>query len=99
MPETGAWGSPVSLILARARSGASSPTRASLKFTPTLTFILLKSGVPVARLVPDTEKRCLGRELAAALAQSELSAAEAAAWHRELQTARKALKTPPDKWR
>ena len=63
------------------------------------TFILLKNGSPVARLVPDNEKVCVGRDLAAALAGTELPAAEAAAWRRDLRSARKTLKTPVDKWR
>jgi antitoxin (DNA-binding transcriptional repressor) of toxin-antitoxin stability system len=64
-----------------------------------VTFILIKNGSPVARLVPDGEKVCTGRDLAEALAGTELSAEEAAAWHRDLQTARKTLKSPADKWR
>jgi hypothetical protein len=36
--------------------------------------------------------------LAGALAKTELAEDEAAAWHRDLQTARKTLKTPADKW-
>jgi antitoxin (DNA-binding transcriptional repressor) of toxin-antitoxin stability system len=64
-----------------------------------VTFVLLKNGSPVARLVPDSEKVCKGRDLAEALAKTELREAEAAAWHRDLQTARKHLKTPADKWR
>ncbi len=64
-----------------------------------VTFVLLKNGSPVARLVPDTEKVCTGRDLAEALAQIELPADEAAAWYRDLQTARKALNAPTDKWR
>jgi antitoxin (DNA-binding transcriptional repressor) of toxin-antitoxin stability system len=63
-----------------------------------VTFVLLKNGSPVARLVPDNEKVCSGRDLAEALAKTELSQAEAAAWHRELQTARKTLKVPAQKW-
>jgi antitoxin (DNA-binding transcriptional repressor) of toxin-antitoxin stability system len=64
-----------------------------------VTFVLLKNGSPVARLVPDNEKVCAGRDLAAALAEIELPAREAATWHRDLQTARKTLKSPADKWR
>ena len=64
-----------------------------------VTFVLLKNGSPVARLVPDSEKVCAGRDLAAALAKIELPEDEAAAWHRDLQTTRKTLKTPADKWR
>ena len=64
-----------------------------------VTFILLKNGSPVARLVPDGERTCTGRELAEILAGTELPEEEAAAWHRDLQAARKTLKTPTDKWR
>ena len=64
-----------------------------------VTFVLLKNGSPVARLVPNDEKVCTGRELAAALAQVKLSEAEAAAWHRDLRKGRKTLKAPVDKWR
>lgn len=63
------------------------------------TFVLLKNGAPVARLVPDNEKVCTGRDLADTLAKVHLSEDEAVAWHRDLQTARKTLKTPADKWR
>ena len=62
-----------------------------------VTFVLLKNGEPFARLVPDNEKVCVGRELAEALAKAELPAREARAWHRDLQAARKALKAPADK--
>jgi len=64
-----------------------------------VTFVLLKNGSPVARLVPDNEKACTGRDLAAALAKTELPEEEAAAWHRDLQAARNTLKTPADQWR
>jgi len=63
-----------------------------------VTFVLLKNGSPVARLVPDNEKVCTGRDLAAALANTDLTEAEAVAWRRDLQNARKTLKTPADKW-
>ncbi|HMI51756.1 MAG TPA: type II toxin-antitoxin system prevent-host-death family antitoxin [Candidatus Saccharimonadales bacterium] len=32
-----------------------------------VTFVLLKNGEPVARLVPDNEKVCVGRDLAEVL--------------------------------
>jgi antitoxin (DNA-binding transcriptional repressor) of toxin-antitoxin stability system len=63
-----------------------------------VTFVLLKNGSPVARLVPDGEKTCLGRDLAEALAGAELSDEEIKAWRADLQAARKTLKTPGDKW-
>lgn len=64
-----------------------------------VTFVLVKNGSPVARIVPDTEKVCTGRDLAEALAETDLPPEEAASWHRDMQMARKTLKTPADKWR
>ena len=64
-----------------------------------VTFVLLKNGEPVARLVPDNKKVCLGRDLAETLAKTDLPENEARAWHRELKAARKSLKVPADKWR
>ena len=61
--------------------------------------MLLKNGSPFARLVPDNEKVCLGRDLAEILAGTELSDDEAKAWGQDLQSSRKALKIPADKWR
>jgi len=62
-------------------------------------FVLLKNGKPFARIEPDGEKRCTGRELSAALARAELSAEEASDWHRDLLAARETLNPPADKWR
>jgi antitoxin (DNA-binding transcriptional repressor) of toxin-antitoxin stability system len=64
-----------------------------------VTFILLKNGTPVARLVPDSEKVCLGRNLAEVLAATELIEDEARAWRADLEAARKTLKPLADKWR
>jgi prevent-host-death family protein len=61
-------------------------------------FVLVKNGRPLARLVPETEKKCTGRELAAALSKIELTAGEFAAWNRDLRKARQTLKPPEDKW-
>ena len=63
-----------------------------------VTFVLLKNGSPVARLSPDNEKVCTGRDLAEALAKLDLTKEEAAAWHRDLRASRKTLKAPVDKW-
>lgn len=63
------------------------------------TFILLKHGSPVARLVPDGQKICTGRDLAEALCQIDLPDEEAAAWNRDIQIARKGMKSPGVKWR
>jgi antitoxin (DNA-binding transcriptional repressor) of toxin-antitoxin stability system len=60
-----------------------------------ITFVVLKNGSPVARLVPDQEdKVCAGGHLAEALAEVELPASEAKAWRRDLLSARKSLKSP-----
>lgn len=64
-----------------------------------VTFVLLKNGTPFARLTPDHEKVCLGRDLAAALANVELPRDEALAWRRDLLAGRKKLKAPGDRWR
>ena len=63
------------------------------------TFVLLKGGKPFARIEPDSEKRCAGRDLAEALARVELSVGDARDWHRDLLTARATLKTLGGKWR
>lgn len=62
-------------------------------------FVLLKNGVPFARLVPEEEKKCTGAELAAGLASVSLSSEEARAWAGDLKKARKTLKPVADKWR
>ncbi len=64
-----------------------------------VTFVLLKNGSPVARLVPDSGRVCTGADLAEALAGTCLAKDEAAHWHRDLQEARKALKPPASEWR
>jgi antitoxin (DNA-binding transcriptional repressor) of toxin-antitoxin stability system len=64
-----------------------------------VTFVLLRNGSPVARLVPDDEKVCSGRDLALVLGKTQLPEDEARAWRRDLQAARKTLKAPGDKWR
>ena len=64
-----------------------------------VTFILLKNGMPVARLVPERKKVSSVRKLAAALRKFDLSPEEARAWNRDLRAARRILKPPVDKWR
>lgn len=60
-----------------------------------ITFVLLKGGSPVARIVPDDEKICTGIDLAAAV--GKLSREEARAWHHDLLAARSQLEPPADK--
>jgi antitoxin (DNA-binding transcriptional repressor) of toxin-antitoxin stability system len=64
-----------------------------------ITFVLLKNGKPFARLVPDNEKVCFGRDLTEGLAKTDLPQDGARAWHRDLRAARKNLKASVDKWR
>jgi antitoxin (DNA-binding transcriptional repressor) of toxin-antitoxin stability system len=64
-----------------------------------VTFVLLRNGLPMARLVPDNERSCSGSELAEALAGFTLEEDEAKSWRRDLHASRKGLKPPADKWR
>jgi prevent-host-death family protein len=63
-----------------------------------MTFVLLKNGAPVARLVPEKKKAGSARKLAASLREFNLSPEEAKAWNRDLRAARRILKPPVDKW-
>jgi antitoxin (DNA-binding transcriptional repressor) of toxin-antitoxin stability system len=63
------------------------------------TFVLMKNGVPFARLVPAGKPTCRASDLAKALSRVKLSEAEARAWQRDLKTARKKLKPPIDRWK
>jgi prevent-host-death family protein len=63
-----------------------------------VTFVLLKSGTPVAELTPTSEKACSGRDLAAFLAKGRLTDEEARAWRDDLEASRKALDEPRNKW-
>ena len=63
-----------------------------------VSFVLLKNGKPVARLGPENEKVCTGRDLAEALSKTDLSTEEARAWQKDLVVARKKLIAPGNKW-
>ena len=62
------------------------------------TYLLLKNGVPFARLVPAGPSVCHGRDLAAVLATVNLTEEEAESWRRDLKAGRKKLTPPKDKW-
>ena len=62
-------------------------------------FVLVKNGKPLARLIPEKGKKSTGRELSAALAEVALTPAEFVAWNKDLKKARKILKPLEDKWR
>ena len=61
-------------------------------------FILVKNGKPLARLVPDGEKVCTGKQLAEALEGVPLTPEEAVAWNKDLARARKMLNPLTNKW-
>ncbi|MGC8549344.1 MAG: type II toxin-antitoxin system prevent-host-death family antitoxin [Acidobacteriaceae bacterium] len=64
-----------------------------------VSFVLVRNGEPVARIVPEHGRRTLGGEIADALAGHEgLSREEAAAWRQELEEARESLLPVEDKW-
>jgi prevent-host-death family protein len=63
-----------------------------------VSFILLKHGKPVARLTPENEKVCTGRDLAEAIGKATLSGSEARAWRKDLSVARRKLSAPGE-WR
>ena len=64
-----------------------------------VTFVLLKNGVPFARLVPDDGKVCTGGDLARIMTKVDLSPEEARAWRRDLRNGRKAIKSTRNRWR
>lgn len=64
-----------------------------------VTFVLLRNGAPIARIIPDGKKSCTGPDLSKALEQVDLTQEEARTWHRDLKAARKALKPLRNRWR
>ena len=64
-----------------------------------VTFVLVRNGSPMARIVPDGKRYKTNKELAEALAKVDLPQDEARAWYKDLQAARKSLLPPKDKWR
>ncbi len=62
------------------------------------TFVLLKNGKAVARLIPERKRVCNGRDLAEAMERAELSPDEAREWHKDIFSSRKRLIAPRDKW-
>lgn len=60
-----------------------------------MTLVLLKDGVPVARLVPVFEHVCTGKMLAEAVAAFKLSENESRIWQDDLKAARECLLPPP----
>ncbi|HEX8817429.1 MAG TPA: hypothetical protein VF753_18180 [Terriglobales bacterium] len=63
-----------------------------------VTFVLVRNGAPVARIVPDGGKICDATALAQAVKKSPLDSKEAKAWRREARAARQSVKPPADKW-
>jgi len=63
-----------------------------------VTFVLLKNGVPFARLTPARGNASTGRELAKTVSKATLRPSDAKRWVAERKLARKKLEAPPDKW-
>lgn len=64
-----------------------------------VSFVLVRNGEPVARIVPEPGRRALGGEIADALTGHEgLSPEEVGAWRQDLEDARKSLPALEDKW-
>lgn len=61
-------------------------------------FVLLKNGVPFARIIPAGDAVCYGRDLMEALDSVELPEREAQSWGSDRKAARQKLKTPRNKW-
>jgi len=63
------------------------------------TFVLHKNGTPVARIVPEEEKkRGTTHDLARALTDVMLTDEDFAEWRRDLENARKILLPPVNRW-
>lgn len=61
-------------------------------------FVLVKNGKPLARIVPEGGKICTGKDLAGALAGVGLAPADAVAWRKDMLKGRKVLKPVRDRW-
>lgn len=64
-----------------------------------VTFVLVKNGIPVARLEPNEGKASTGQDLAKALSEVRLSKENRKAWQRDLRRGHKILKPPENRWR
>ena len=66
------------------------------------TFVLLKNGKAVARMIPDTPKIKKGKELASALREAlknaHLTSNEAKAWLYDLEEGRRGDRPPGSRW-
>jgi prevent-host-death family protein len=63
------------------------------------TFVLLKNGQPVARLMPAERSRiCTGLDLSAALSRVSLSDEEKMAWRNDIETGSATLTPPVNPW-
>ena len=63
-----------------------------------VTIVLLEASAAVARLVPASENRCTGLQLASVLAGTDLDREEARGWAEDLVKARAGLESPEDRW-
>lgn len=56
------------------------------------------NGIPVARIIPEANKSCSGRELAAMLEAINHRAVDFEEWRNDLESGKAALLPPRDKW-
>jgi len=63
-----------------------------------VSFVMTDDGVPVARIIPEAEKTCSGREFAAMLNSMKPVAVDFEQWRNDLESGKEALLPPRDKW-
>lgn len=61
-------------------------------------FVLLKNGKAMAKLVPVEKRAIKGRELAEVIRKTQLTSEEAKSWKDDIKTGHKHLIPPSDKW-
>jgi len=63
-----------------------------------VSFVMTDNGIPVARIIPEAQKSCSGRELAAMLETIKHMAVDFEQWRNDLEASKRALLPPRDKW-
>ena len=62
------------------------------------TFVVTKNGVPMAKIAPAEQKTCTGKQLAGALKDVSLTAAERKSFAEDLRSGADSLVEPEDGW-
>ena len=63
-----------------------------------VSFVMTDNGIPVARIVPESEKICTGADLAEALSNLQDIPTDFSDWREDLRAAKSFLIAPTDKW-